>query len=210
MAGAVQENLVVGTRRLKLCSQHDVSRHNGANVAWRGGMNVREMRIIGKFVVAACLTLALSALGHHARAQAAQATPATTITMVEYTYSPKVTTVAAGAVVVWRNGGKENHTATVPGEWDTGSVAPGAEARLTFDKPGTYRYVCQFHGGPTGAGMNGTLVVTEAPAPAPPPASPAPTTPPLPPVGGAGVPHAALLAVALGCVLLGLRLRTAR
>ena len=162
-------------------------------------------KMVVKLVVAGCLALAVAAIGHHTQVRAAQESSAATITMLEYTYSPKTTMVSAGATVVWRNSGKEAHTATVAGDWDTGSVAPGAEARVSFDKPGVYRYVCQFHGGPTGEGMNGTLVVTAAPTP-----SPSPAAPSLPPVGGAGLPVVSLVAAAIACLALGLRLRQAR
>ena len=111
-----------------------------------------------------------------------RATTSVTIRVLEYTYDPKTTTIDIGSTVTWRNIGKEAHTATFVGVFDTGNIAPGREASWTFTQPGTFRYVCRIHGGPTGEGMNGTVIVTGGPAeepsqPTPTPAAPKPEPP---------------------------------
>ena len=127
---------------------------------------------------------------------------AATVRMVEYTYSPKTVTVAAGATVTWQNAGTEAHTATLAGAFDTGSVAPGAASSVTLTEPGTFQYACQFHGGPTGAGMSGTVVVTAA--------SVAASNGGMPPVGANALRLFPLVLAACGLILLGFGLRTVR
>jgi plastocyanin len=90
----------------------------------------------------------------------------------QLTFEPKEIAVAVGEEVAWRNVGKIGHTVTadrskaadpslvsIPagtGAWDSGLVNEGQSFSRTFDKPGTYRYICIPH---EGAGMVGTVVV---------------------------------------------------
>jgi plastocyanin len=67
-----------------------------------------------------------------------------------------VTTVQVGQTVSWTNLGSQGHTATsADGAWDTGTVAPGDTASMTFDTPGLYSFLCTPH-----PWMKGTLLVT--------------------------------------------------
>jgi plastocyanin len=85
------------------------------------------------------------------------------VTMVDDDFSPGSVSIAAGESVTFSNGGDRPHTATADdGSFDTGSVDPGSSATVSFDAPGTYRYYCQFHGGPGGSGMSGVITVTGA------------------------------------------------
>jgi plastocyanin len=87
-------------------------------------------------------------------------------------FEPKQIELAAGQRVTWKNVGKVAHTVTadkskvadpslvsVPAgtkEWDSGFVGEGESFSRSFEKPGTYRYVCIPH---EGAGMVGSVVV---------------------------------------------------
>jgi plastocyanin len=87
-------------------------------------------------------------------------------------FEPKEIEVSAGEKVTWRNAGKVAHTVTadkskaadpalvsVPAgtkEWDSGFVGEGESFSRTFQKPGTYRYICIPH---EGARMVGSVVV---------------------------------------------------
>jgi plastocyanin len=87
-------------------------------------------------------------------------------------FEPKEIEVSAGEKVTWRNAGKVAHTVTadkskaadpalvsVPAgikEWDSGLVGEGESFSRTFQKPGTYRYICIPH---EGAEMVGSVVV---------------------------------------------------
>ncbi len=147
--------------------------------------------------------LAVSALVVLLRGTAhAQSNNTAVVLVFEYSYSPKSVTVPAGSAITWRNVGKVAHTATAAGVFDTGSIAPGAEVTVTLTKPGTYRYVDQVYGGPTGEGMNGTVVVTEAPA-----RNQGAQTPGLPPVGADDQLPLALLFAAGTLTIIGLSLR---
>jgi plastocyanin len=90
----------------------------------------------------------------------------------QLSFEPKEIEVAAGEKVTWRNVGKVAHTVTadkskaadpamvsIPAgtkEWDSGFVGEGESFSRTFQKPGTYRYICIPH---EGAGMVGSVVV---------------------------------------------------
>jgi plastocyanin len=107
-----------------------------------------------------------------------------TVSISDNFFTPSSLTVAAGTTVVWTNRGSAKHTATAAGVFDSGVLSPGATFSFTFATPGTYRYVCEIHGG-----MTGTVVVSgDAPASTPaPPASPTPPPPALPQPSGAMV-----------------------
>lgn len=71
--------------------------------------------------------------------------------------SPLRITVATGTKVTFTNSGPTPHNATSSdrGGWDTGLLAKGESASVTFNQPATYTYNCTPH--PT---MIGQIVVT--------------------------------------------------
>jgi plastocyanin len=102
------------------------------------------------------VALALTLVGFDPRPAAAQST--VTVDIVDYAFDPGLITIEAGTTVVWVNSGAETHSATGDGgEFDTGGIAPGGSASISFDAPGTYGYHCEFH-----SGMNATVVVVES------------------------------------------------
>jgi plastocyanin len=86
---------------------------------------------------------------------------ATTITMKDFEFDPKTVTITVGSSVIFSNQGAKKHTATADDNaFDTGVIAPGSSSQpIKFDKPGTFLYYCQFHGGPGETAMAGTIVV---------------------------------------------------
>jgi plastocyanin len=90
----------------------------------------------------------------------------------QLTFEPKEIEVSVGEEVTWMNIGKIAHTVTadkskaadpalvsIPAgtkEWDSGFVNENESFSHTFEKAGTYRYICIPH---EGAGMVGTVVV---------------------------------------------------
>jgi alcohol dehydrogenase (cytochrome c) len=68
---------------------------------------------------------------------------------VEYSYGPARTRVKPGTTVTFTNVGDLAHTATatagMEGKWDTGALNKGESKTITFDKPGTYYYICTPH-----------------------------------------------------------------
>ena len=115
-----------------------------------------------------------------------EATPAASIPpdaesvhIADFAFQTPQLSVAAGTTVAWTNDGPSPHTVTaVEGEFDGGVLDPGSTFSHTFERPGTFAYVCVLH-----PGMHGTVVVEgDVPASpsAPPPAAstaPAPSGP---------------------------------
>jgi quinohemoprotein ethanol dehydrogenase len=66
---------------------------------------------------------------------------------VEYSYFPARTKIKAGTTVTFTNTGDTAHTATAyrTGDWDTGVLTKGQSKEITFNKAGTYYYICTPH-----------------------------------------------------------------
>jgi len=78
----------------------------------------------------------------------------------EYAFTAPTVTIQAGQAVVWHNEGNVAHTVTETSAHDFNSpeVQPGQTYVQTFDKPGTYTYICSIHPDR----MRGTIVVKPA------------------------------------------------
>jgi len=88
---------------------------------------------------------------------AAPAADSASVTIEDFRFAPKAVTVKAGAKVAFKNRDQAPHTATIAEgamKFDTGTIEEGKTKSVTFDKPGTYAYVCLFH-----AYMKGTVTV---------------------------------------------------
>jgi plastocyanin len=81
-----------------------------------------------------------------------------TVTIKNGVYSPNPVSVKVGQSVNWLNSDSIAHTATDPGVFDTGSIAPtsAADVPVPFNTPGTYNYHCTLH-----ANESATIVVTQ-------------------------------------------------
>jgi plastocyanin len=80
---------------------------------------------------------------------------ATEVGMVKsYRFDPKVIEIEAGDTVTWTNEDNFTHTVQVEGQEDH-QVEQGESVEITFDKPGTYDYVCTLHS----QDMDGTVIV---------------------------------------------------
>jgi alcohol dehydrogenase (cytochrome c) len=79
------------------------------------------------------------------------------IKISDYSYSPIRITVATGTKVTFTNSGPTPHNATSSdrGGWDTGLLASGGSASVTFNQPGIYTYNCTPH-----PSMIGQIIVT--------------------------------------------------
>jgi plastocyanin len=61
-------------------------------------------------------------------------------------YGPSQLDVLPGTSVLWSNVSQRTHTVTADDEtFDSGHLDPGAKFRVTFARPGTYRYHCTIH-----------------------------------------------------------------
>jgi plastocyanin len=81
------------------------------------------------------------------------------ITIQNFDFEPKALTVAPGTEVTWLNGDEEPHNIVNadPGQprlFRSPGLDGGEKYSFTFDKPGTYRYICSIH-----PHMEGTIIV---------------------------------------------------
>src|SRR5476649_718515 len=92
-----------------------------------------------------------------APAFAAEAKPAATVVIDNFSFSPAQLSVAAGSTVTWENHDDMPHTIVndaTPREFKSAPLDSGEHFSQTFAKPGTYKYFCSIH-----PHMTGTLVV---------------------------------------------------
>ena len=77
------------------------------------------------------------------------------ITIEGNSFKPDSLTIKVGDTVTWINKDSYNHTVKAKtGEFDSGNMASGAKFSFTFDKEGTYDYICSIH-----TFMTGKIVV---------------------------------------------------
>jgi predicted lipoprotein with Yx(FWY)xxD motif len=77
------------------------------------------------------------------------------VTIKDFAFSPDPLQISVGTTVTWTNEDTVAHTATGNGNtFTTPAINQGQSASVTFTKPGTYEYHCEFH-----ANMHGTIVV---------------------------------------------------
>jgi plastocyanin len=97
-------------------------------------------------------------------ATSSTASPATVIiTMKNFEFDPKETTVAPGTTVVWK-GVEGKHT--IKGEdggFESDVLPANGEFSFKFEKEGRYSYYCTLHGEPGGKDMAGVIIVAARP-----------------------------------------------
>ena len=87
--------------------------------------------------------------------QAAPSTEANTIVLENFHFAPTSLTVTAGTTVSWQNLDGEPHTVvSSDGLFRSGGLDQNDVFTFTFDKPGTYKFLCSIH-----PQMIGTIVV---------------------------------------------------
>ena len=82
--------------------------------------------------------------GQASQPAAAQVT-ASRLTIGDNYFLPAQISFPAGSRLSWYNSGNSPHTVTSPGNWDSGSIAPGSRWAADFRQPGTYSYQCTIH-----------------------------------------------------------------
>ncbi|MFA9431782.1 plastocyanin/azurin family copper-binding protein [Egicoccus sp. AB-alg2] len=80
---------------------------------------------------------------------------AATVSVVDNTFEPGTVAVTAGETVVWTWEGNAPHD--VSGDGFASDVRRAGTFTHTFERPGTYEYVCTLH-----AGMTGVVEVADA------------------------------------------------
>ena len=83
------------------------------------------------------------------------ATATDKVAIVDFQYKPEAVEVKVGTTVTWTNEDDFAHTATANDKsFDTGNLDKGQTGTATFDKAGTFKYICTIHNS-----MVGTVVV---------------------------------------------------
>jgi plastocyanin len=105
-----------------------------------------------KLIIAAAIVAAAIGFAQDGAAQAAQTI---SISAQNFMFSPATITVKAGATVTWVNHDEEPHTIfNDAGLFRSSALDTNESFSYTFDKPGTYRYICTIH-----PRMTGTIIV---------------------------------------------------
>ena len=100
-------------------------------------------------VLAAALWSAANAGANPASAERAR------VAIKDFMFSPTSLKIKAGTAVTWINQDEEPHTVVSETElFRSGGVDTNETFTYTFDKPGTYRFICTIH-----PRMVGTIVV---------------------------------------------------
>ena len=78
------------------------------------------------------------------------------VTMKDIEFNPASVTVKKGGTVTWTNDDSVGHDVTADSfkSGDAGGIQSGQMFKHTFDKAGTFKYVCTVH-----PGMKGTVTV---------------------------------------------------
>ena len=84
-----------------------------------------------------------------------EATATDKVAIVDFQFKPAAIEVKTGTTVTWTNEDGFAHTATAEDKsFDTGNLDKGQTGTATFDKAGTFKYICTIHNS-----MVGTVVV---------------------------------------------------
>ena len=93
----------------------------------------------------AALAAALAVAGCGGSGVSGPAEKTTEVTMAKsYRYDPERIEIQAGQTVTWTNEDNFTHTVQVDGQ-EAHKVERGDSVSVTFDKAGTYHYVCTLH-----------------------------------------------------------------
>ena len=107
------------------------------------------------FLLPAAAAVVILAAGCGGSSESSEPVATNQVQMVKsYRFDPKVVEVQAGDTVTWTNEDNFTHTVEVDGQEDH-QVGRGESSSITFDKPGTYHYVCTLHS----KDMDGEVIV---------------------------------------------------
>jgi plastocyanin len=89
----------------------------------------------------------------------AQAPASTRITIKGFAFDPKKLTVPVGTEVEWMDESGRHSVVADDGSFKSEILTAGSTFKHKFDKKGTFRYYCEFHGEKGGKDMAGEVVV---------------------------------------------------
>ena len=128
----------------------------------RHGGTVRILYEKAMFSIIRLFTiLALVAVMLAPASVSAQGAGGPSVSIQDNQFMPVPVQATVGSTVTWTHNGGNQHTVTADDtSFDSGTLNPGDTFTMTFTAPGTYAYYCNFHGGPGGEGMSGTIAVS--------------------------------------------------
>jgi plastocyanin len=125
---------------------------------------MRTSKPIALALVAALCCLSVPATAQRraktSKPAAAQAATSATVTLTNTVFTPKTVRVKAGGTVTWENKEGVHTVAADNGSFESDTLQAGQSFSHKFDKPGTYRYYCSFHGSKGGHDMAGVVIVS--------------------------------------------------
>jgi plastocyanin len=85
------------------------------------------------------------------------------VQVISFRFEPEQLTIQPGDTVIWRNNGGSHNVVADDDSFRSGEPDSSAWTfSRVFDTAGTFGYYCEPHGGPSGAGMAGRIVVGPA------------------------------------------------
>ena len=125
-------------------------------------MKIRPAAIFSVFAILSMITAAACGGGGNSSAATSQLTSSTStaasgtsVSIVNFAFSPATLNVALGTTVIWTNNDSTTHTVTSDtGVFNSGGMGQNATFSYTFNTAGTYTYYCSVH-----TYMKGTVVV---------------------------------------------------
>ena len=106
-------------------------------------------------VAAAVLAISLAGIQSAVASSSATASRASkAVDINHFAFHPPTLRVAKGTTVDFVNSSKVTHTATSPGNFDSGRIKPGKSVAVRFAQKGTFAYHCTIH-----PFMHGKIVV---------------------------------------------------
>lgn len=85
------------------------------------------------------------------------------IVLSNFKFQPKMVTVTAGTTIQWFDSQGIHRVHADGGVFRSAVLTAGRGYTFKLNRPGVYRYYCEFHGGPNGTGMSGRIVVKAHP-----------------------------------------------
>lgn len=82
-----------------------------------------------------------------------------TVGLRNFEFDPKSVTVPVGGTVEWVDNGGHHAIMADDKSFQGPEMSAGTRFQQKFDKAGTFKYYCRFHGGPNGEDMAGVVVV---------------------------------------------------
>lgn len=96
-------------------------------------------------LIAALLATAVALAACGGGEDASKATARATVDIADFKFKPATVTVRSGGSVRFTNGDRAEHTATLSGGFDTGTLRKGQSKAVVLSKPGSFVYRCDFH-----------------------------------------------------------------